>query len=319
MLKEFLIIFCFVKFTNGHDLKIIAQSLTEIVNKIYLSKGHLEITTSVDEKNSQKLFEVLNEILWKFENLTVTIEKIESVKPLKDRRRASNVFIIDSVENFMKICQKINYDNFKMRKLFTVVNLKFLTKNEIQKIFDCFMARLIVNVNVLNFNEFILNSVNLFTFFPFSKENSCKSTKPIKINKFTKKWENEKFQFKKSRNMRKCPLIIGVSGRSSEPGTIVLKSPNGTLELSGIEKEIFDEFSKRLNFKADYKIFNTSVGKVFPNGTGTALLGAAIDRRIDVAIGTISLQLIRTIFLSQTSHHDMHTMGLVGKKKGNFG
>jgi hypothetical protein len=312
MLKEFFIIFCLwlcsksIKSSSGHDIKIIAESLTEIVKKVYLSKGNLEITTAVDEKNSHELFDVLSECLRNFEDLTVTIEKIENVKPLRDRRRTSNIFIIDSVKSFKKICEKINYDNFKMRKLFTVVNLKVSTENEIQEIFDCFMSKLIVNVNVLNFSD-------LFTFFPFSNENSCKSTKPIKINEFDKKWKNSNFQFKKSKNMKNCPLKIGVAVLSTQPGIILTKFPNKTDEVSGVEKEIFDEFSKRLNFKADYKIFNTSVGKVFPNGTGTDTLGAAIDNKIDVAIGFISLQLIRTFFLSQTIHYDMHAMGLVGE------
>lgn len=288
------------------------------MRKFYSSRGsNLHIVTSVSEDNRSKLSEVLEVSLKPLENsIAASIEDVKFLKPIKNRRRSSNIFIVDSIENFDKICQHVNYDNFKMRKLFTVVSIVILSDKEMKNIFDCFMSRLVVSVNILSLDE--SHSLNLFTFFPFREGVECKNTNLVKINSFDatlNAWENENFLPKKSRNLQNCPLVVGVAAKSTEPAIIINYDSKGKRIISGIEYEIFAELSKRLNFDLKLEIFNESVGAIFPNGTGNGVLVRTLRKEVEVTLGLVSLQLSRTLIFSETSYYSMHALGLIGESQ----
>jgi hypothetical protein len=291
--------------------KLLVKSLTQLLENYYIAEGsNLRFVTSVENKNLNELKDFLEAVLTSNKKFPYVIQEVKAFKPLKDTKR-SNFFIIDSVESLEKIYEKLNERKFKIRKLVTILSLINLNEDEIQEIFDYFTDRLMVNINILNPKK---NSVDLFTFFPFSNENPCGSTKPVKINSFNEKWQNKIFFYEKSKNLFGCPLKIGVAALSTEPGIIVTKHPNNTFDLSGVEKEIFDEFSKRLNFKADYQIFQSQVGVAYENGTGSGVLGKLVNDEIDVALGLISFQLNRVRVFSESWYYDMHKLSIVGEK-----
>ena len=323
MLKEIFIIFCLwvwiVKSMGAQNKnepqKLLAESLHSGVKNFYSSKeSNLQILTSVRCENSESVENILSKVLANQTEITFTVGSFENFSTLNETK-SSNLILIDSLESFEKICGKTNPKSFNMKKLFTVASLKFLNEHEIQKIFNFFMSRLVVDVNLLNPNK---NSIDLFTFFPFNINGQCEDTKPVKINFFSKNWENENFMLEKSRNMHGCPLRIGASGSSAEPGVIITREENGIFDLKGFEKEIFDELSKRINFKSIYKIFLNSVGKVFRNGTATEIFGEVLENRLDLMIGTTSLQLRRAQFLSFTTCYAMTSLCLVGNFVLNY-
>lgn len=295
---------------------IIANGMSFIMRNFYAPRGsNLHIVTSVDAENKFKLSEVLEESLRSLGNsIAASIEDVKFLKPIKNRRRSLNIFIVDSIENFNKICQHVNYDNFKMRKLFTVVSIVHLSDKDMKNIFDCFMSRLVVSVNILVLDQ--RNALNLFTFFPFSEGKECKNTNLVKINSFDaskNSWENQNFNPKKSRNLHNCPLIVGVAAKSTEPAIITNHDSNGKLIISGIEYEIFAELSKRLNFEYKMKIFNESVGNIFPNGSGNGVLARTFAKEVEVTLGLVSLQPGRSLIFSETCYYSMHALGLISE------
>jgi hypothetical protein len=298
-------------FDSSSETEILAESFSELLSNFYVPNGSsLRFIISVKNENLNQLKDFLEAVLTSNKEIPFLITDINSLTPSKDIRRL-NFFIIDSIESFNVIYEKFKELNFRIRRISTFLSLKILSEDEIQKIFECFPERIMTNINLFNSNN---SSVDLFTFIPFSNENSCGGTKPVKINSFIKKWQHKNFVVEKSKNMFGCPLKVGVALRGTSPGISDQILPNGTLELSGIEKEIFDEISKRLNFKIDFKIFDSSIGVVLENGTATNIFGAAKNHEIDVAIGSLSLQLTRATFLSQTVPHGMHPLVLVGEK-----
>lgn len=316
MIKEFFIIFCLwvwltksFNITSGRE-ELIAESLSKLIKKVYPLKGfNVRFVTSVNNENVHKLNEVLSMTIPALDaEFPFIIQTIESLKPLKDNKRV-NFFMVDSFESFKVIFLKLDRLKFRMRKLATIVALNPLSENEIQEIFNYCKTRFMIYMDVLTPNE---NSMDLFTYFPFSENNPCGCTKPVKVNSFNSKWEKENIKYKKSRNMHGCPLKIGAAALSTEPGVIVTNTSEGYFELTGIEKEIFDEFSKRLNFKADYQIFQSQVGKVFENDTGTGVLGKVLSNDIEVAIGLISLQMGRVRYFTESWYYTMAALSIVG-------
>lgn len=318
MLKEFFIIFCLSIFlvnsinlttptTNEGGAEIIANGLSDIMRKIYAKKGsNLFIIQSVNDR--YKLNDVLGLSIKLIDStLSVMIEDVEKLKPLKNRKRNMNIFFFDSVENFNKICQFVRFDYFKMRKLFTLIAIEKLTENEMEEIFRCFMDRLVVNVDLLTLSD---NKLDLFTFFPFRNDAECGNTKIVKINSFNGTWETSHFHPKKSKNFHKCPIVAGVAGKSTEPAIFV---NNG--KVSGVEMEIFEELAKRFNFELKVKVFNESVGKMYDNGTGNGVLARVVRNEADVCLGLTSLQPIRTKFLTETTLYDIHALGIIGEVK----
>lgn len=326
MLKEFFIILCLAicivrsinfDYDGEGGVEGVAAGLSEILIKFYSKSGsNLYFVTSVGSENQGKLNKLLENSLkiLNGEN-SVMIDKIDNVQPLKGLRRSSNILIIDSIKNFEKICPKINSDNFRMRKLFTIVSLKSLSEEEMKEIFTWFMNKLLVNVNVLMRDD--QNSINLFTFFPFAENQKCHNTNPVKINSFVfakNSWQNENFLPKKSKNMQKCSLIFGAATKSSQPAILLNKKPTGEFELDGIEYQLMIEISKRLNLNPIFKIFNTSIGNVYENGSGDGVLGAVAKNEIDIGIGFCSLQILRTKLMSETKFYTVNALGIVGKQ-----
>lgn len=62
---------------------------------------------------------------------------------------------------------------------------------------------------------------------------------------------------------------------------------NGNLELYGIEKDIFDEFSKMLNFKIKVEFHGIFSGFIFENGSATGKLksqGSNVNKLIEIKL-----------------------------------
>lgn len=314
-LKEFILLNITVK---KYELEnAFGDAVSSIAKTVYIkNQKHVSISYSIEYRNIDMFSDILSGVTKKLEKrMTLQIESVKSVKPTI-QRRFSNIIFIDSTESLKVLHNKLGYENFKMRKLFSVVAIKKLKIDEMIHIFNFFFVRLILNVNILVLMEENEKYFTLYTYFPFSN-NLCNNTFPHEINKFytgTKLWENNKFIYQKSRNLERCPLKIGTAVLANEPAIIFKNlSLNGVLELYGIEKDIFQELSLRLNFTPNFKAHFQPIGQVFENGNGSGVLQNVLTNDEDVAIGFSSLQYIRTIFLSETKFYAMHDLVLVGK------
>lgn len=159
-------------------------------------------------------------------------------------------------------------------------------------------------------------TINLYTFLPFKDSLNCDDTTPIIISTFDAskgKWSNSNnFYNRKTNDLMKCPIRIGTAAVSSEPGIMFRKLENGDIEIYGVEKDIFDEFAKKINFTTDYIPYFNGVGSVYPNGTGFGVLGNILNNDIDIGIGFVSLQYTRTLFLGVSHYYRIDNLMLVG-------
>lgn len=278
-----------------------AKSVEDVVKDFYAGKGaNLNIIRAVDKLNEFWLGDIISIILKTVENskMEVTIEDYFVVKQMKDRKRWSVFIFIDSLGSFEKFYPKLSSNSFKFRRFTTVVAIKSLSDDNVETIFKMFWKLLIKNVNLVMRNS-SNDIVELFTFIPF-QVGKCGDSKPKKINSFETKWESQAFHLRKVDNFYQCPIVIGAASGSSEPAVMGRLDSKGQVELYGVEIDIFKELGRIFNFKPMFEAHGVFPGLVFENGTATGLMRKAIDGEVDAAIGLISLQLTRTLFLSDS-------------------
>lgn len=305
-----------------HKHEILAASVAEIAKFYYLAnQTQLTIIRSVKRtENKHKLIDILD-VLIKSLNVdnqhfitAFQIEEPSSIVYGKAPRRSSNLLFIDSVESFKDILKVFNSINFRIRKIFTIISIVELTVEEMKTIFELFLKIFIINSNIVTFNS--TGTINLFTFFPFRSSSDCHNTNPVKISTFiesTSNWSSKNLHNRKADNLFGCSLRIGSAVKSAEPALMYRVKADYDLDIYGVEKEIFDELSHRLNFTAVYIPFFNGIGTVFPNGTGFGVLGEVLGKNVDVGIGFVSLQYVRTLFLSETTFYTMTALILIGK------
>lgn len=245
-------------------------AVAQIINDFYRREGSsFHIIKSVHVSSLYLFNDILTGVLRNivYTELATEIEDYATLKMMKDRKRFSVIIFVDSIKSFDRFFSKLTYDKFKLRRYFTIVVIKLLEKYELEMILDSFWSLFVKNVNIVMNSD--TGGVDLFTFVPFN-DRKCGDTKPVKINSFhddQMKWRNRKFHPEKTRNLHKCPLIIGAGVGSSEPFIMVKNDSEGYEELYGIDKVIFDELSLKFNFKPKYEMHGNYPGSVFPNGT----------------------------------------------------
>ncbi|XP_070496609.1 uncharacterized protein [Chironomus tepperi] len=294
--------------------KTLGLSVTEIAKDYYLkSNSYLNIVKSIKPENLNEFIDVMDTIIstLKVYEIAYQFEDTKTIHQAINTKRSANLVFIDSVESFNRILKVLNSAYFNIGKVITIISFKELAILEMEKMFNLLFKQQLLSVNILtNFNK----TINLYTFLPFRDYLNCENTTPFIISTFdgySGKWNSNNFYKRKASDLMKCPLRIGTAAVSSEPGIMFRKLGNGKIEIYGVEKDIFDELSVRLNFTTDYVPYFNGVGTVYPNGTGIGVLGNVLRNEIEVGIGFVSLQYIRTLFLSVTHYYRIDTLMLV--------
>lgn len=250
-----------------------AKAVSKIMEDFYQFMGPISsIVRSIEVQSTIIANDVINEVLSDSSKLDVAteIEDFEVLKVLPNRKRYSVIIYIDRVEKFLENFKSLTSDRFKFRRCFTVVAIKSLSFNDIQMVLEAFWKVSIKNVNLINQSD--NSTVDLYTFMPFS-EGKCGNTRPVKINTFNNdnlSWQNNVFHPKnKVKNLQNCALIMGVAIGTGEPYAMAENDSDGNQIISGIEKDLFTEFSRAFNFNAKYRVIGTFPGLIFENGTAT--------------------------------------------------
>ncbi|CAL1527179.1 unnamed protein product [Lymnaea stagnalis] len=81
-----------------------------------------------------------------------------------------------------------------------------------------------------------------------------------------------------------------VSAYLTEP--YVIRNDSAPSGYSGFCVELLDQIAKARNFTWEIQL-QTTVGKPFPNGSWGGVMGALIDRRADIGIGDLTINLLR--------------------------
>lgn len=246
------------------------KAVVNIISEFYTVKGsYFHVINSVSNVNQDEFDDIITEVL-KNSNFTVQIEDVKENFRKQKNKRFSVLIFTDSVDSFMKFYSKFSSQDFKLRRFFTVIFIEEIKNSETKLMFQYFWKLFIKNVNVIMRHK--NGTIDLFTFLPFNESNKCGDTTPVKINSFDKhlmKWDSNAFHPIKSRDMHKCPLIIGCAVGTCEPSLMTRNDSNGNVEVYGIEKDIFMEFSRQLNFEAKFEIHGRSPGLLFENGSAS--------------------------------------------------
>lgn len=265
----------FLKNKQSHIEPQLSESVAQIIKIFYKTKGsYFHIIKSTENSNENLFNDVITEVLKKVGEAEIAsmIENDENLKMFKDMKRFSVIIFLDSIESFNKFFLEVSGANFKLRRFFTLVLIKSLDLVELEMIFDSFWNMFIMNVNIIMTSD--TGDVDLFTFIPFNDQ-KCGDTKPVKTNSFDynqMKWRSSEIHLKKTRNLHKCPIVVGAGVGSAEPYLMVRKDSKGFEEIYGIERTFFDELSMKLNFTPKYEIHGNYPGSVFLNGTAVGKL-----------------------------------------------
>lgn len=253
-------------FTKDSQL---SQAIAGLIKSFYLTKDlHYHLIKAVSEKNQHQFNEVASEVIKSFLT-TVNIESCEKKFKHHDRRRFSLITFTDSVKSLMNFYEKLSPDKFRFRRYFTDVFMDEVSNEELEVTFKLFWKISIKNVNSLvHYNN---STINLYTFLPFNHQ-KCADTSAMKINGFDRnqmKWENNLFQPSKTKNLHKCTVTVSCAFGTAEPEVIGKLNSNGSLELSGFEKDFYEEVPKQLNFRPKFEAHGTSCGLLYENGSAT--------------------------------------------------
>lgn len=234
-----------------------------------------------------------------FDRFAIILENYDQALKANRLKKAFSIIFVDNFFKFMKFCELVTNESFRLNGYFLVV-LKNESYAEMEQVFITFWNKFVFNVNVLVMNK-NYSEASLFTFMPFSGK-ICHNTKPLKINKFDEnsmKWSTDVFFPKKFKNLQKCSISAGTF--YNPPGTIISLTPNGTRNIEGFEVEFLRQMGSSLNFSLDIKIYPRNVGLYFKNNkTATGILQKALTKEVDLIFGFLSLQQLRTEFLSDT-------------------
>ncbi|CAG9807805.1 unnamed protein product [Chironomus riparius] len=210
-----------------------------------------------------------------------------------DKRRSPIVLILDSIDSFNAI-------KIKLQRIYPKYYLIVLTKGlfkEVNEVIKELWSMSMDNVNFLTSNA---THGFIYTYFPFDHEKCGTDLLLHPINVFDttiQKWSNLNFYPEKVQNLNNCALKVGVT--ESIPMVITSNETDGTKSFDGIEVLLIRKLALEFNFTPQFNIFE-SVG-VAREKNSTGVLGSLYDRKCDVAIGSLSLQIDRTQVLSATS------------------
>lgn len=276
-------------------------SVHDYFTSIKVNRNRYNIIKSIHENSTHQYNELISLIAPKIMlKAALRFEEAQNLQIL-NRQRLTNIAVIDSFKAFTLICENITPTLFSYSGLYLIVLLNGAIA-EIDQIFDVFWKIGIFNVNVLYEND-DNESVSTFTFKPFKPGCQCGDTDPVKINELdgkTMKWETDVFFPKKTRNLHKCHLKIATY--ESKPGMMIRNNSAGNLTLYGFEGEFLNEIANLLNFSMDITLISdkSGVGFLFENGTAKGLIKKTINAEIDIVASLLSLQYLRTIYLSVT-------------------
>lgn len=295
--------FLFIKSTSECCLNVTGQNsdamslaVGSILRKLFMGKfTNIRILSSIQEEMRVKSYELVSDLIVKMgTDFKVTIEEPKIIKNSPSKRGSPMVILIHSWKSFEQIREKLEFDNLRFRKFYLLVLVNGIFP-EIERVVQSFWKFWINNINVLYENR--NGSIGMFTFFPFANQSCGNETSLKLINTFnvaTRTWSTKAFVPEKFRNLNLCSLKLAVQGASAP--SVIIQSD----KFFGFEVDIFNEIADEFNSTTSFEDFKT-VGSIYENGTTTTGMLPQVYKRTHVAaFGTLSLQLERTQFLTET-------------------
>lgn len=277
----------------------LSSSVTLITLKTFHGKfSNVRIVHAVSTKFQSITNDIISNLIKGLESSHLKVSIYDPTTFNAITNKSFVIIFINSLETFKSFQDKILFLGAQFEKFYLLVLVNGTFK-ELQEIVQSFWKFWIYNINVVVQQK---NGKNyLLTFFPYTDKSCGGDTNLQVINQFdtkTLKWNSENFYPEKFETFSNCKVKIGAL-KSFAPSAIVEKFESET-KFSGFEVDIFEAISKIYNYSCNFKDFANG-GVVSRNSSNnTDLLQSVYNGKTDVAIGGFSLQLARTLYLSET-------------------
>jgi len=278
------------------NFSVLTKTTLSFISSFFTKTSYLSLTVNVAMSNKSSLdgAEIGNEILKGIGiNFRIIVRGHQRKFREFDKRRSPVVLILDSIDSFNAI-------KTKLQRIYPKYYLIVLTKGlfkEVDEIVKELWSMSIYNVNFLTSNQ---THGLIYTYFPYDHEKCGTDLLLHLISVFdltSEKWSSSNFYPEKVQNLNNCTLKIGVT--ESIPMVMIVNGTDETKRFDGIEVLLIEKLALEFNFTPKFSIFE-SVG-VAREKNSTGVLGSLFNRKCDVAIGSLSLQIDRTKYLSATS------------------
>lgn len=237
--------------------------------------------------------------------IPVLIER--KINVLSHHKRLFVLILMKDLEGFEKIYNQMTVDGFYFNGIFMAV-FPDGKLHELDKLFELLWKKYIYNINIITQTS---GRIEMFTFMPFKRLGKCGDITNVKVNEFHEKsmnWEKKNFFTKKFENLHRCSIKCGAF--KLEPA-IIIHEVNGSEHLSGFDVDIFSELLHSVNAVVEFTVYPIDTGKIYPNGSGTGLLGHTINGDVDSSLRSWSLQLDRRKVLSETISYFSDTLMII--------
>lgn len=283
---------CTITINSTEPNSLLSTAVVKLVNECNSAILDIIIPTSDEFINK-----FVSNIVTHYEGPIIIEQKI---KPMKNRKRLHVLMFVEDHDDFIKIYEQMTIANFYFNGIYFVV-YPDAEPSELNLLFELFWKKSVFNVNIITQ---LSNLIELFTFMPFKALDKCGDTRPIKINEFDEKttqWKSNNFFPAKFKNLHNCQIKCGVF--KLIPAIIVKHKSDGSPDLHGFDVDIFNELLHSIGARVNYTVYPVSTGSIFPNGSGSGLLGHTIRGDVDASLRSYSLQLDRRKVLSETNSY----------------
>lgn len=224
----------------------VAKALSEILIYAHAKKSSVVnfiICASVNNTDHKSLVPKVLKTIEAF--VKYQVETCESLSDVY-KRRFVIVFIDSHRVRDLLLQMTPNRFDFSGYYLLHFLNHD-IDHSNIERLFKGLLEKFIYNANVLTAGD----SINLTTFQPFT-EDSCRSTKPVVVNRnINGAWNSTVFYPQKMKNLHKCPLKVAAFLYSA---AVMIKGnySEANFTLEGSDVALLQGMADVLNFTIEY-------------------------------------------------------------------
>ncbi|XP_070509147.1 glutamate receptor ionotropic, NMDA 3B-like [Chironomus tepperi] len=279
---------------NEIDTKsnLISTATKRFIAVFFTKLDYATITINIAATNYEST-EIGNEIIKGMGNkLATTVRGHQRKFKEVDKRHSSVILLLDSINSFNILKVQLNRVYPKYYLILLIDGLF----EEVDEIIKVLWSMSITNVNFL-----ISNGTHglMYSFYPFD-DGKCGTDLSLHLintfNPISKHWESSTFYPEKVRNLNNCELSIGLTENIP---MVILSNKSNEQHFDGAEVLLIRNLAQEFNFSPKF-VNHESIG-IASGNRSSGLLGALYNRKNDIAIGTLSLQIDRTQYLSATS------------------
>lgn len=213
--------------------------------------------------------------------------------------KKKNVAIaLDSPDLLAVVLEKMSNEVFNFHGRYLIILTQKSTA-ALDSLFELLWRRFIYNVNIMTEAS---DSVEMFTFFPFTNSGECHKSRPVKINTFVNgSWANRSFFIPKLRNFHQCPLKAVCYQYG--PSALETIHPNGSISMNGSDVEILNGLAEILNANLEIELLTSvgSWGQVWENGSASGAFKSIVEGKADICANFYYLTELRSRFMQFTA------------------